>query len=84
MPNVKARSLSPQQLFDSDVQGHYGGDGNSFRLFLNNNTPLIVEYDECNSFPIAYAQIGASPQLILALYNENNQNLTGGQKILLH
>ena len=38
VPNAKARLLNPQRLFDADVQGHYEGDGNSFRLFLKNNT----------------------------------------------
>jgi hypothetical protein len=51
---------------------------------------LIVEYyDDRNSLPIAYAMIGPvppmiqDPQLNLSLLHDDNQNLTGAQKLLL-
>ena len=91
VPLSKARLLSPQRLFDisTGVQGHYEGDQHSFRLCFPGKPPLIVEYDERNSLPIGYATIGPvsiptqQPQLNLCLLNNNNQNLTSPQKLLL-
>ena len=92
VPNATARLLSPQRLFDAStgMQGRYEGDQQSFRLHIHENSTLVVEYDERNSLPIAYAMIGPvpmslqNPQLNLSLLNESNQNLTGAQKLLLH
>ena len=91
VPKSKARLLSPQRLFDSSTgtQGRYEGDQHSFRLYFADNPPLIVEYDERNSLPIGYAAIGPvpspqhQPQLNLAILNNDNQNLTAAQKLLL-
>ena len=87
----KARLLSPQRLFDSSAgtQGRYEGDQHSFPLYFADNPPLIVEYDERNSLPIGYAAIGPGPllphqpQLNLGILNDDNQNLTASQKLLL-
>jgi hypothetical protein len=92
VPKSTARLLSPQRLFDAEsgIQGTYEGDHSSFRPHLKGSSPLIVEYDERNSLPIGYATIGAvpppisDPQMNLALMDAENQNLTGGQKLLLH
>lgn len=52
--------------------------------------PLVVEYDDRNSLQIGYATFGApqfpkaEPQLNLYLLDDQNQNITGGQKLLLH
>ena len=91
VPKATARLLSPQRLFDSStgIQGGYEGDQQSFRLQLQGHPPLIVEYDDRNSLPIAYATIGPvppmiqDPQLNLSLLHDDNQNLTGAQKLLL-
>jgi hypothetical protein len=92
VPKSTARLLSPQRLFDEStgMQGRYEGDQQSFRLHIHGSPTLVVEYDERNSLPIAYATIGPvptllpQPQLNLSLLNESNQNLTGAQKLLLH
>ena len=87
VPGAEARLLSPRRLFDGDkVRGHYEGDHKTFRLHIDGQVSLTIEYDDRNSLPIGYATIGqsAEPQLNLTLMNESNQNLTGGQKLLLH
>ncbi len=92
VPKATARLLSPQRLFDASTgfQGRYEGDQSSFRLFLQGSAPLIVEYDDRNSLPIGYATIGPvaddnfHPQMNLTLLDEANQNMTAGQKLLLH
>ena len=87
VPGAKARLLSPQRLFDGGkLKGHYQGDHKEFRLLINECDPLIIEYDDRTSLPIGYADIGkvTDPQLNITLMDESNQNLTGGQKLLLH
>ena len=92
VPKATAHLLSLQRLFDAStgMQGHYEGDQQSFRLCIQGSPMLIVEYDERNSLPIAYAMIGPvptsipDPQLNLSLLHDSNQNLTGAQKLLLH
>ena len=91
VPKAPARLLSPQRLFDASTgtQGRYEGDQQSFRLHLQGQPSLLVEYDDRNSLPIAYATIGPispviqEPQLNLSLLHDDNQNLTGAQKLLL-
>ena len=91
VPKATARLLSPQRLFDAStgLQGRYKGDQQSFRLHVQGHPPLIVEYDERNSLPIACTKIGPvpsmiqDPQLNLSLLHDNNQNLTSAQKLLL-
>jgi hypothetical protein len=92
VPGAKARLLSPQRLFDQStgVKGKYEGDHKSFRLHIENSATLTIDYDDRNSLPIRYATIGATtnelaPALInLTILDESNQNLTAGQKLLLH
>ena len=91
VPQAKARLLSPQRLFDAStgLRGRYEGDHKSFRLYLDDSPPLIVEYDDRNSLPIGYARFGAhapftdDSQMNLTILDDANQNLTGGQKLLL-
>jgi hypothetical protein len=86
VPNAKARLLSPQKLFKKSqgVFGRYEGDEDTFNLYLNNNPPITVAYDDRSSLPIGYAHTGAvpEPQVKIALINEN-ENLSEGQKLLL-
>jgi hypothetical protein len=89
VPHTPARLLSLQRLFDPSrgIHGHYEGHHLSFRLYVQGAAPLIVEYDGHNSLPIAYAFIGPvppTPSANLTLLDPANQNLTGGQKLLLH
>jgi hypothetical protein len=67
------------------VIGSYEGDRQSFLLKIN-GAELIVNYDDRNSLPIGYAVIGAIPEptVNLAVMDDANQNLTSGQKLLLH
>jgi hypothetical protein len=93
VPKAKARLLSPQRLFDAStgIKGSYEGDQTSFRLHLQGSASLIVEYDDRNSLPIGYARTGIvvttkgfDPQMNLSLMDDQNQNMTTGQKLLLH
>ena len=93
VPKTTARLLSPQRLFDASstgLQGNYEGDQSSFRLFLQGCAPLIVEYNDRNSLSIGYATIGPvaddkfHPQMNLTRLDEANQDMTAGQKLLLH
>ena len=87
VPGAKARLLSPQRLFDGGkLKGSYQGDHKEFRLLIDGCDPLIIEYDDRTSLPIGYADIGKvlDPQHNITLMDESNQNLTGGQKLLLH
>lgn len=52
---------------------------------------MTIEYDDRNSLPIGYAKIGkllpdmlSDPQMNLLLMDDANQNMTAGQKLLLH
>jgi hypothetical protein len=89
VPGAKARLLSPQRLLDLDPEGKYEGDSFSFRLQLTNQPLLTIEYDDRNSLPIGYALIGAEidaslQQSNIAILDDANQNMTEGQKLLLH
>ena len=66
VPEATARLMSPQRLFDAStgIQRRYEGDQQSFRSHIHGNPPLIVEYDDRNSLPIAYAAIGPVPPLV--------------------
>ena len=81
VPGAKARLLSPQRLFDGGkLKGSYQGDHKEFRLLIDGCDPLVIEYDDRNSLPIGYVDIGkvSDPQLNITLMDESNQNLTGG------
>ena len=87
VPGAKARLLSPQRLFDGGkATGCYEGDNMSFRLKIDGCHPLIIDYDDRNSLPIGYAVIGPTfeVQANITLIDDANQNLTAGQKLLLH
>jgi hypothetical protein len=83
--DAKARLLSPQRLFDGNkVQGYYEDNHKALRLHITGHPVFTIEYDNQNSLPVGYAIIGKhmEPQLNLSL-TDSNQNLTGGQKLLL-
>ena len=87
VPNAKVRLISPQRLFNREkgVSGYYQGDAQSFSLQFDGCPRLIVGYNSRNHLPIGYARIGAevSPQINFALLNNENQNISAGQKLLL-
>ena len=88
VPQSKRRLISPQHLFNKDkgVNGWYKGDEETFKLQFEGCPCLTVEYDSSNHLPIGNAKIGAgiAPQVNFALKNEGNQNISAGQKLLLH
>jgi hypothetical protein len=83
VPGAKVRLLSPQRVFDLDSGkgGRYFGDHEGFKLIIQNHT-IAIPYNKQNSLPIGYALIQDSSKQVLQ--DDNNQNLTGGQKILIH
>ena len=87
VPSAKARLLSPQRLFNKTkgVRGFFRGDGETFKLALNDLPSLEVPYDTHSHLPIALATVGDgySPQINIAVLSDENQNLTGPQKLLL-
>ena len=93
VPESKMRLLSPQQLFNKEkgVIGHFEGDEDTLSLQFQGCTRLVVAYDPRNHLPIGYASIGAvrsptiSPhQANLSLFDDTNQNITAGHKLLLN
>ena len=89
VPKSKARLCSPQRLFDrtKGVPGKYEGDERTFRLLFDSGAQLTVDYDERTHLPTAFCTAGAAqhaPQINLTILDEENQNLTMGQKVLLH
>lgn len=94
VPNSKVRLISPQRLFNAakGIRGKFEGNEQAFHLAFDNCRILTLEYDERNHLPIGYASIGSktsmrpiNPQANLLLTSsDENQNLTAGQKLLLH
>jgi hypothetical protein len=86
VPNVKVHLISPQRVFDleENTGGSYYGDHHGLHLTIQNHL-IFIPYDVHNSLPIDYATaLISSPQANLLLHHVNNQNLTLGQKMLLH
>jgi hypothetical protein len=66
------------------VFGHYDEDEDGLRLYLNNRRIIDVKYDARYSLPTGYARTGATPEpQVKVVQTSENQNLTGGQKLLL-
>jgi hypothetical protein len=86
VPGAKVCLLSPQRVFylDTGKDGKYFGDHEGFKSIIQDHN-IFIHYNKQNSLPIGYALIqDSSKQANLALQDENNQNLTVGQKILIH
>ena len=88
VPNASSRLLSPQRIFDKQngYPGKYWGDEDQFHLEYHNKPIISVQYSPDSNLPIIYAISTSeeSPsQVNLTLVSEENQNLTGGQKLLL-
>jgi hypothetical protein len=87
VPGAKARLLSPQHLFDDNkMNGYYKGDKHALQLYIQDKQVLTIEYNQHNSLSIGYAWFGLSAvcEANIAILDEANQNLTIGQKLLLH
>ena len=92
VPEAKVRLISPQRLFNKNkgVTGKFEGDEDTFTLQFNGGHRLVVEYDDRNHLPIGYATVGddlqpmINPQANLSLFDETNQNITAGHRLLLN
>jgi hypothetical protein len=87
VPEAKQRLLSPQRLFNKKkgIFGSYSGDEDKFELKLNDNPIISVSYESRSALPIAEVLVGPEPEptVSLTILEPENQNLTGGQKLLL-
>jgi hypothetical protein len=89
VPKATSRLLSPQRLFDKEngVAGSFTGNEKELIITINNIGSLHIPYSKANSLPIAYAFNNTdypTCNINLSIYDKTNQNLTGGQKTLLH
>jgi hypothetical protein len=87
VPNSAAHLLSPQRLFNkkTGIFRKKSGDEDSFSIYLNENSAISTSYDARSGLPIANAHCGTKvqPSVNLTIIDEENQNLTAGQKLLL-
>ena len=87
VPNASARLLSPQRLFSAanNINGRFSCMEKFASLEFDNVGSLKIEYDPNNHLPIALAKnlSGTQAQINLAILNDENQNLTPSQKLLL-
>ena len=88
VPQASARLLSPQRLFSAadNINGRFSCIEKFATLEFDNVGTLKVEYDTNNHLPIALAKnlAGTQAQINLAILNDENQNLTSSQKLLLN
>ena len=87
VPRANARLLSPQRLLNKakGVKGTYSGDESTFSLNIDDCPSLCMSYDERSNLPIGYATTDCvtTPQVHFSILDDQNQNLTLGQKLLL-
>jgi hypothetical protein len=87
VPEANQRLLSPRHLFNKKkgIFGSYIGDEDKFELKLNDNPIISVPYDSRSALTIAEVLVGPEPEptLNLTILEPGNQDLTGGQKLLL-
>lgn len=87
VPAAKVRLISPQQLFKRSmgVIGEFICTEDNCRLEFENHPTLTVEYNSRNSLPVAYGRnaLVNAPQVNVCVLDDENQNLTPSQKLLL-
>ena len=87
VPDAKACLISPQQLFNSTqgVHGQYIVQENHSTLIFDGVGELQIDYDAHSHLPIAIAKNLTQPaaQVNLTILNNDNQNLTPAQKLLI-
>ena len=94
VPEATARLISPQRLFckEKGVTGTFTCTEDHATLkYDKKDATLQIEYNETNFLPTAYAKnitehsgMDIMAQAHLAVLDEENQNLTPSQKLLLH
>ena len=80
--------LSPQRIFDNQngQEGKFWGDEDNFYLEYSGKPRLTINYSAKNNLPIGYATTShdmQQHQVNLSILDDQNQNLTAGQKLLL-
>jgi hypothetical protein len=94
VPNCQVRLLSPQRLFNSSkgITGQFAVREDCSSLEIDNHPTLSLDYDSTSHLPIGLAYNGKrSPQDVplsflqvnLCVTDEENQNLTPAQKLLM-
>jgi hypothetical protein len=87
VPKAAARLLSPQRLLNkkTGIFGKFPGDEDLFSIYLNDNSAISTSNDVRSGLPIANAYCGTKvqPSVNLKILDEENQNLTACQKLLL-
>ena len=88
VPNAKACLISPQRLFKASegVTGAFIVKENKAELTFDGVGTLSIPYDDKSYLPIATAKnfaLGGVPQANMILLDEENQNLSASQKLLL-
>jgi hypothetical protein len=87
VPTSGSRLLSPHRLFCKRTGsfGYYSGDEDSFELKINNHCAVSTPYDLRSGLPIAHVYCGTKvePSVNLTILEDENKNLTAGQKLAL-
>ena len=88
VPSANSRLLSPQKLFDKQngQTGKFWGDEDMFHLQYDRKPSIDIPYSLDSNLPIGYALTSPesdTPQVNTMILDEDNQNLTAGQKLLL-
>ena len=88
VPSANTRLLSPQRIFDKQngQEGRFWGDEDNFYLEYLNKPRMTINYSAENNLPIGYATTAPDMQqhqVNLSILDDQNQNLTAGQKLLL-
>ena len=88
VPSAKTRLLSPQKIFDKQngQHGKFWGDEDTFHLEYTGKPRITVNYSVESNLPIGYVSTqpdSQDNQVNLTILDEENQNLTAGQKLLL-
>jgi hypothetical protein len=77
----------PRRLFCKRTGsfGYYSGDEDSFELKNNDHCAVSTPYDLRSGLPIAHVYCGTKiePSVNLTILEDENQNLTAGQKLAL-
>jgi hypothetical protein len=94
VPDCKARLLSPQRLFNQKkgVTGQFSIREEHAILEIDNHPSLTLEYESTSHLPVGLATNGKMPlgqdhmivpNVNLCITDDDNQNLTPAQKLLL-
>jgi hypothetical protein len=91
VPTCRARLLSPQRLFNKHkgITGSFALKEEHAVLSINDNHPLIVDYEDTTFLPVALAWNADQSSTVihpcanLSITDDDNQNLSPSQKLLL-